>query len=150
MDDYLSKPIDNAQLIKMLNLYLHQNAEATANLQESKSLAEKSSGEILDVQSIIDVLGVDEEIAHMVINLFIANIFKEIDEFETIIQTQNEHDISKKAHYIKNSCLNVNLKATCALLFELEQPSNFSHDEILNKFDAIKNQIIYACEMHQE
>lgn len=143
MDDYLSKPIDNTLLVRMLNKYLNKVIHDEPQVQ-----LEQKSVEQLSIQSIIDVLGVDEEIAQMVINIFLANIFKELDEFEKVIQTKNEHDISKKAHYIKNSCLNVNLKDTCELLFQLEKPSNFSQQQIIEKFNLIKEQITQACKNH--
>lgn len=131
MDFYLSKPIEKEQLLNVLNIYLNKQKKDT----EEDSF---TSEDKLDVNTISEKLGVSENIAKMVVNKFKSNIFKELDEFETQIENRDFDAISQKAHYIKNTCLNVCLNEVCSLLYELEKPHDMEDKTIKLKFNLIK------------
>ena len=48
-----------------------------------------------------------EKIAQLVIDKFKKDILKDLDELKKLIEKKDKEEISKKAHFIKNSCLNV-------------------------------------------
>ncbi|WP_417328629.1 Hpt domain-containing protein, partial [Halarcobacter sp.] len=75
----------------------------------------------LDVSKIVDKLGISENIANMIVNKFKKDITKDLEELESLIANQEKEAISQKAHYIKNSCLNVALGDICELLQKLEK-----------------------------
>ncbi len=75
-------------------------------------------------------LGISETIVKLIVNKFKSEISKDLKELESFIQKNDSGNISQKAHYIKNSCLNVALDEVCEILQELE---NESLDEIKRK-----------------
>lgn len=135
MDFYLSKPIENNELIKVLSLYL--NKEEPLVLEIKNDNVEEPKGITIDISHVCNKIGISESIAVKIIDRFESNIKKDMDEFENIIKGQNRDEISQKAHYIKGSCLNVALDDACKLLEELEK-SELSNQEIEEKFKDLK------------
>ncbi|NVJ54720.1 MAG: Hpt domain-containing protein, partial [Campylobacteraceae bacterium] len=74
------------------------------------------------------------------VNKFKKDITKDLEELEILIQNQEKEAIAQKAHYIKNSCLNVALDDICALLCKLEKADleKINSEDI---FDEIKIKI---------
>ena len=129
MDNYLSKPINNDELLKILNTYLN-NEDSNIEINKDK----------LDVNIIIDKLGIDEEIAQILIDGFKENIVKDLDDMNEIIKNKNDFEICQKAHYIRNSCLNVGLDDICKLLIQLED-KNIEHREKEKIFELVDKNI---------
>ena len=140
MDGYLSKPIENTELVKVLNTYLKKNNSIQMNMQ-NENIEEESFNKKLDVSKISEKLGVSEKIALMVITKFKMTIIKDIKEFNNFIDAEDFENISKKAHYLKSSCLNVDSNEINEILSELEKAGTLSIDEIKLKFNLIKEQI---------
>ena len=129
MDNYLSKPINNDELLKILYTYLN-NEDSNIEINKDK----------LDVNIIIDKLGIDEEIAQILIDGFKENIVKDLDDMNEIIKNKNDFEICQKAHYIRNSCLNVGLDDICKLLIQLED-KNIEHREKEKIFELVDKNI---------
>ena len=140
MDGYLSKPIENTELVKVLNTYLKKNNSIQMNMQ-NENIEEESFNKKLDVFKISEKLGISEKIALMVITKFKMTIIKDLKEFNNFIDAEDFENISKKAHYLKSSCLNVDLNEISEILSELEKADTLSIDEIKLKFNFIKEQI---------
>lgn len=137
MDYYLGKPIENDKLMNVLNIYLDKKI-SSQEIEISKNI---QCSDELNTSAISEKLGVSENIAKMLINKFKSDIFNELDDFEKVIKRGNNNEISQKAHYIKNSCLNVCLNEVCSILFDLENPKNLKTSEIKHKFKLIKYKI---------
>ena len=129
MDNYLSKPINNDELLKILNTYLN-NEDSNIEINKDK----------LDVNIIIGKLGIDQEIAQILIDGFKENIVKDLDDMNEIIKNKNDFEICQKAHYIRNSCLNVGLDDICKLLIQLED-KNIEHREKEKIFELVDKNI---------
>ncbi|RXK02106.1 ATP-binding protein, partial [Halarcobacter bivalviorum] len=110
MNDYLSKPINTEELKKIFDKYLPKKEEEEVKKEE------------IDITKIIDKLGVSENIAKLIINKFKKDILKDMEELEDKIKEDDKEAIVQKAHYIKNSCLNLALDEICSLLEKLENP----------------------------
>ncbi|RXJ67627.1 hypothetical protein CRV08_09665 [Halarcobacter ebronensis] len=116
MDGYLSKPINTMELKELLRLYLSYDIdEKQQNEKETVS-----SKEGIDVTKIVQKLGVSENIVNLIINKFKSEIEDHTKELETAINKNDSEEVSQKAHYIKNSCLNVCLEKLCDILQKLE------------------------------
>lgn len=129
MDYYLSKPIQNDELVKILELCLNKEEKST------------TSSSKIDINLISQKLGVSENIALAISKRFLENISKELADFEVIIDNEDKKEISQKAHYLKNSCLNVCLDEISSQLEELENNENINQLDILEKFHKIKKLI---------
>lgn len=122
MNDYLSKPINTDELKEVLDRYLQKKEEHVVN---------KNS---LNIERIIEKLGISENIANLIVSKFKKDIVKDLEELKDLIKDQKKEQVVQKAHYIKNSCLNVALDDLCSLLQELEDKNNsIKKSEVLCK-----------------
>ncbi len=144
MNDYLSKPIDNKTLLKVLKFYLKQHNTKLPSQDENKSqntiLNENSKVQLLNPTIIAEKLGVSENISVMLINKFKIDTPNELHILKKLIDDEEQESISKKAHFIKNSCLNLSLDDACKLLQKLET-DNLSIDEQKEIFDQLNSLI---------
>lgn len=126
MSDYLSKPINTKDLTDMLKKKISE-----------KNLSKK---EILKKEIIIKRLGVSENIVILIIDKFRKEIYSDLKELQEYIKLNDEENISNKAHYIKNSCLNVCLDEVCELLKQLEDKTILLNQKEL-LFEDISNKL---------
>ena len=126
MNDYLAKPINIKDLKNIFDKYLNQKEISCRNEIDKEKICKK--------------LGIGENIATLMINKFKNEILKDINELEIIIKNQNHEEINQKAHYIKNSCLNLALDEICVLLESLENNS-VTIDDKTEIFYNLKNKI---------
>ena len=129
MDYYLSKPIQNNELMDILEFCLNKENSLTLPINK------------INTELISQRLGISENIAQAISKRFLENIHKELAEFEIVVENGNKKEISQKAHYLKNSCLNVCLDDISALLQELENCEKLSLLDILEKFQKTKKLI---------
>lgn len=138
INDYLSKPINTEELKDIFDKYLDKKTE------EEKKENIISQGDVLiqefDINRIVEKLGISENIANMIINKFKKDINEDINELEKYIEDENIEAINQKAHYIKNSCLNVALDDICELLQKLED-TNLSLSDYKEVFALVKQNI---------
>lgn len=144
MNDYLSKPINTNELKHLFNKFLKKDK---LNKKENKEKIVKQideaiedSNEVIDVKKVSSKLGISENIAQLIINKFKNDIVHDLEDLENIINSENINEINEKAHYIKNSCLNVNLLEVCELLQKLEN-KEIQIDESKNIFHKIKTKL---------
>ena len=106
MNNYLSKPIDKSLLINIFEKYLKKN--------------DKVKKYSINFEKIENRLGVSEHIVGLIVDKFKETIKEDIKELKDYIKKRDNQNIIFKAHYIKNSCLNVSLDDICDLLQKLE------------------------------
>lgn len=138
MDFYLSKPIVNEELVKILSTYLEKKVIKKTKVI-SNDIVEYAISDI-NIELVAKKIGMSENIAIKIIDKFKSNIVKDMKDFENIIKSEDKNEISQKAHYLKNSCLNVALDNACKILEELEavETSNLSVIQIEEKFENLK------------
>lgn len=120
MNDYLSKPIEVPAFKRVASKYLKVEEESFIEV-------EKTLG--INKSEIAKRIGVSENIVEMIVKKFESEIKKDIQELEVYIKNRDSENISSKAHYIKNSCLNVALDEVCSILEKMEQ-ENLEFDKI--------------------
>ncbi len=149
MDDYLSKPIENEQLIKLLSKYLKikNNNDSKDEEKNSIKIIENKENEVptINIEEIAQNLGISSNIAKMIIDKFNNEINSHINELEIFIDNMDTKNIKQKAHYIKNSCLNLSLKEACEILESMER-SEITKDKLKSDFKKLK-QIITNIHM---
>ncbi len=137
MNAYLSKPIKIDELKAVFHEFLSINDTLSPDIKESLEKADNPIKNTLDRDKIMATLGFDEEITSIIINNFKNEILQDLDDLETFIEEQNKDKIYQKAHYIKNTCLNLVLEEICALLKNLEN-QDLSQEEQTYLFKKIK------------
>lgn len=119
MDNYLTKPINVKELKRIFDIYLKFKDDLKKEKRFEKSNIIKNIN--LDANKISSKLGISDNIANLLINKFKKEIVSDLGQLEDLIEQGKSSEISQKAHYIKNSCLNLCLDEVCILLEELEQ-----------------------------
>jgi len=131
MNGYLSKPINTFELKDIFKEYLTAKSESKEEIKENRTV---------DVSKIVQKLGVSENIADLIFNKFKNEIQKDLDELEKYILNEDKENIIQKAHYIKNSSLNVALDEVSDYLTKLEI-EELNKDEKLEVFTMISKEI---------
>ncbi len=121
---YLSKPIDRAELIQIIERYLpHQAGESTGSLDSSIAAMASSSQdhvvsamaedsipsddmEIIDWPQLISRI-VDEELAEDIMPICVQDNKERLDLLTMAVDEENTADVRLYAHAIKGSMLNV-------------------------------------------
>ncbi|MGP2658121.1 ATP-binding protein [Malaciobacter sp. WC5094] len=142
MNEYLSKPVNTNELVSLFSKFLKKKDINLSLLQDDSNSTDDNSQDILsvdiDIQKVVNKLGVSQNIAIMIIEKFKKEIHKDLDELESFIQAKDSSNIISKAHYIKNSCLNLALDDICSSL-QLLESENVSIEKKFILFSSIKN-----------
>ena len=147
MDYYLSKPIDINELKKFFSLYLKKEEINTSEVENSTKEEESNSSlKKVTAKSVADTLGLPEAIGEKLLTKFKNDIIKDLEELNSFIQEEDSKSISQKAHYIKNSCLNIGLALAVEILQDLESNSSADSKHLINNFNKLKNTISFAVE----
>jgi len=132
MDGYISKPINIEEIKDIFNTLLGGNlsieeekeAEKTEIKPDVKQEAKSNTKRVLnfdiEVSKVASKIGISENTAEKIIDNFKSDIISDLEELNEFIKKNDTENISQKAHYIKNSCLNVNLEEVCKVLQKLE------------------------------
>jgi len=140
MDDYLTKPIETLKLNTLLDSYLKKRPQPKEIKVINETKASDVPRAIIDPLKISQKLGVSEKIANMLIQKFEASIKKDLNELRVFIDEGRREEIVNKAHYIKNSCLNISLDEACEILQEIET-GNLQQDELVERFERLSAQL---------
>jgi len=158
MDDYMSKPIEMEKLKELFGKFLvqkeiNENELENTNAQE-KVIGDEKSEEIIEVQEIetsaqitldplkiAGSLGVSENIAKMLISKFKKEIPNDLKELEAFINEEDQSQVKQKAHFIKNSCLNLGLQEICEDIQQIETEIK-EIDQLKNKFAKLKKELL--------
>ena len=126
MDGYISKPINSEELKNIFNTFL-VTKELIVEKPEVQKIEIPSLNDTVNIKidevKIANKLGINENIVRLIINKFKSEITKDLEELRGFIDKSDVENISQKAHYIKNSCLNVALDEACEILEQLEDKS---------------------------
>lgn len=142
MNDYISKPINTDELENIIKKYTKEKI-AVDTKEKTKSYMDESSESIINLSKIVSKIGVSENVALLIVNKFKKDIKKDINELRDFILNDDIENISQKAHYVKNSCLNVALDEICDLLQELENKNldKSKRDDLFHKIENSLNHI---------
>ncbi len=134
MNDYLSKPIDPEQLSSTLEIWLPETKSDT-NGKESRD------SNIFDMDSFLNRLGGNEELAMRIIRSFLTDIPDKIDALEHAIETQDIESVERKAHYIKGAAGTVGGNKMQEAAREIEQmASEHETDDLGSRKHNIRNE----------
>ena len=134
MNGYLSKPIEIDKLEEVFDTYLKSEKQIEEIVEDKVVI------QMLNPKEIADKLGVSEAIGEILIKKFQDDISKDLDELEKFIGENDSTQIASKAHFIKNSCLNLGLDDICKQLQEIETDIKDT-EELEIAFQKLKSNI---------
>ena len=110
MDDYISKPLNEEQLYKLINKYT-----------QSSNLA--SNGSVIDLGYLRSLSKGDRAFEKNMIKSFSIQVPKELNELKTAIDQKNYKKIGSIAHNMKSTVSYMGLKQLTPLLQQIERES---------------------------
>jgi CheY-like chemotaxis protein len=145
MNNYLSKPIEIIELKEFFLKYLKidNNSVDNYNLQNSNTPKEndKLNLEKISASSVAKHLGLPETIGEKILNKFKNDIFKDLNELKSFIDIEDSEQIRQKSHYLKSSCLNVDLSPAVEILQSLESNNNDKKENLVSQFNNLYNTV---------
>ena len=135
MTDYLSKPIEFDVLVKILNMYLEEDS---LEIEELKKI---------DVFTLSKELELPLDLSEKLYSKFKEEIKNDLSELELLIKNDNKNEINQKLYYIKNSCLNINLKEAIDILEKMQIDLLDSRDDLQLEFNKLNSTILYVCDL---
>ncbi|MFA7084295.1 MAG: ATP-binding protein, partial [Arcobacteraceae bacterium] len=124
MDEYLAKPIVFETLVELLKQFL--------KIDDS---FQTQNNQIVDATKMAEILGIPLSVAKKLLERFKKDIISDLKELYKNITTQQSKAICHKAHYIKNSCLNISLSYAVKWLEYIENNSEKEEENLLDAYN---------------
>ena len=133
MDDFLTKPLDNKRLRRILEKYLHSQN----NISKIKERTPDNSGNIhFDRMMVLESIGNSQEILDELLEAAQIQFAQDIALLGKAIEEQNLPDIKMIAHSIKGASLNMYFNKIAELAIEFELYLDKDHFSELNDLFA--------------
>jgi signal transduction histidine kinase/CheY-like chemotaxis protein len=116
MDDYISKPIDSAKLLALVDR-IGKPQSSAAEVQPEEPVMEH---EACDLNAFIERVGGDEELAREMALLFIPDATRLLDKIEQAVQDGDAERLRQEAHALKGAAGNFGAARTVNAAIELE------------------------------
>ncbi len=98
MDDYLSKPVQKTELLRVL-----QSAATIASPTADASPPLDHGEPVFDVDAALDRVAGDKEFLHEIIHLFLADVLCRMDEMQQAVTERNCKQLESGAHAMKGA-----------------------------------------------
>lgn len=124
MDDFISKPVDPAKLLKILEKWLAKdegNQEHSDSKQEVIDEAEGAEELVFDYAAMSERLMDDQELIKLIADAYLTDMPVQIEQLKTFVQDGDVEQAAAQAHKIKGASSNVGAMALSALAFIMEQ-----------------------------
>lgn len=149
MDAYLSKPIKQKELYAMLENLISIKSIATAS--ENNAKVPKLNTMPFNLSGLLNNLGGDKDILKEIVEHFIDNYPREVNELRQSILTGNAKETERLAHGLKGAISNFDAREACDIANKIEiigKTGNLDGAiELLNELDVILNS--FAQIVHQ-
>jgi CheY-like chemotaxis protein len=119
MDEYITKPINPAKLIEVIEALLPPGARASA--KAARRSAQIAAAVPLDVPSLLDRCMGNVEFLKRLLDKFRNRIGEDVERLSQAVEAQNAQETARLAHSLKGSAANVSAITLSHLALELEQ-----------------------------
>ena len=115
MDEYVSKPIQKGDLFRAIQAVTPAGGSGTERVEAVESLAH-----VFDRQTALERVGDDEETLSEVIQLFLSDVPRQVDDIRTAIRERDHKRLESAAHSLKGAagCLGGERTAAAAMRLE--------------------------------
>ncbi|MCK9607481.1 MAG: response regulator [Methylomonas sp.] len=130
MDDYLSKPVQLAQLKAILEKWLPADSGADPNLADSAPSSATVTKPV-DVNVLKALVGDDPAVINDFLHEFRLGAMKTAEELKAVAERGQAAQMGELAHRLKSSARSVGALALGELCAEMEQAGKFGQHEVL-------------------
>jgi PAS domain S-box-containing protein len=167
MDDYVAKPIDSRELIRVMELWLARKIEeakepSTTPVKKGplEPLANTGSTQgpepetlrppVFNHSVLVNVLMGDEELAKTVIRGFLDDIPGQIQALKDYLSSADVRSAERQAHTIKGASANIGAEALRAVAYEMEKAGKSNnlaamqgrYNELEDQFECLKQELL--------
>jgi PAS domain S-box-containing protein len=122
MNDYLSKPFDEARLFRVISRNLTETAPTPISATPTTTLSKESiplknhksmlpENKLYDLSMVQSVSGGDEGFIKKMVALFIETVPQNMDELVKAVQNENWDQVAKTAHKLKSTVDSMGIKS---------------------------------------
>ncbi len=125
-DDYLSKPVNKNDLIKILKKYLNFNIDKFNNQYEIK----ENQIQKLNLEYLKTLVGDDKNLIEKIINSFKKTFKESIDKMKQSLEEKNCDEIKTIAHTLKGAAANIGINdiaIICQLIEDLTESEDITN-----------------------
>ncbi len=115
MDEYLTKPVNKAQVLEVFVKFLDQTQE-------------KGDDDMVDMDQLAKNMDIDKEDAELLMEMFIQSANENMHTLYQAILSQDYETIRNAAHSIKGSAANLSLDSVYAVAKEIESAAAFKQE----------------------
>ncbi|MDP2647043.1 MAG: response regulator [Desulfobacterales bacterium] len=119
MDEYLSKPINAAELLRIMEKLTPIEKAEKKPSAPSKG-AETSLRAVFDLSRAMDLVGGDQDLFKEIVGLFLDNLPDHIAQIQAGITHNDAHAVEQAAHALKGSVSNFSAQAAFEAAYRLE------------------------------
>ena len=151
MDDYLSKPIEPAKVIDMLDKWLPKHAKP-GNIEEIEVVEEliERTVAVFDYDDMAGRLMGDVELMQSVAEIFSEDVAEQIADLKIAVETADVAKSTAIMHQIKGAAANVGGKSLSALALKMEQAGKAEQLDQIEQNVAPLEQEFNALKMAME
>lgn len=147
MNDFLSKPFEEQQLIQIVARYIAK--QTSAAVPEQQNVVEPSTElPLYDLQRLITMTKGDEGFLQKMLQIFVSTMPESIKDMQEAFDTKNWEHLGALAHRVKSSLkgLGINTIIDDVLLLEHNAKEECDHESIAAAFQRIKEVVYKSIE----
>ena len=145
MNDFLSKPFEEAQLMQIVARYITHSNIKPVNAQDNYSIETASEPPLYDLQKLIAMTKGDEGFLKKMLHLFVDTMPESVKDMQLAFDAQDWLQLGALAHRVKASLAGMGIHALKddILLLEANAKNECPHDAVAKSFQRIKD-IVFA------
>ncbi|MBC7654204.1 MAG: PAS domain S-box protein [Oligoflexus sp.] len=140
MNDYISKPFEEIQLLRVVTKWLNKETDRKFQpilILENKDLAQTQP--LFDLAQIQEISRGNSDFVEKMISLFIDQTPKSVQEIKSAYQNQDFDTVRKIAHRMKPSLLNLGIKSLGNVITDIEHHSK--DDQTSKKLEGLIDKV---------
>jgi len=145
MNDFLSKPINIAEVYRVIEKYSNEDNVIPEDLYLDDDFNYKDEDEDLDVfdcEELLEILDNNKELFEALINEFFQKLPQELKEIESLIKLKNRDALKLLSHKMKGQTLNLRFNKLASIFKKLEEGAlEFKFNKLSNLFEFLKTEV---------
>ena len=121
MNDYLAKPVSVADIASMIHRWAGRQGVVTDSEIQMNNPTEGTPKDVLDTEKAIDMIGGDMELLKEILDIFVADLPRKLDDLRAGISTGDATLVKRAAHSLKGSSSNICAEGVRKIAADMEQ-----------------------------
>ena len=138
MDDYVSKPIDQASVLQAMRRWIGGMEVTHADATPEQTIESASAEPIFDIERALWVTGGKTDMFRRLVRVFVNTMPDRLQEMRTVLSSENRPELRRLSHSLKGAAASVGAMRCSRLAMELNR---CAQEDDLSKAKAIFEQL---------